>query len=520
MNPHFFKFRTCLLGIYFTLLTGISYGQSKSRIELETNNGNCQIVPISENGLVLFSEANKGLINFKKYDADLNQVWSLDCQTSPNLDVIQHTFDGQYVYLLLATPKSPNYQIIKVSTGAGFAEKFDIYSLNRFEITEFKAHQNDAYLAGKVKSDPVILHINLTTRQSRILPLAYKGNAEIQSLEVEKNTGLINVTVSARQGKEFSMIVKSFASEGVTARNILLSPTPDRSLLTGRLVSLNDSIQLVIGTYGLRNSQYTQGLYITKLADNTVLNTSYYSFTDFKNFFKFMDPRDQARIEKKIKNKKLKGDDLKLQYRLLVHDVIEKDGQYLMVAEAYYPQYRARNYNNFYPGYGGFNSWGYGYPFGFSRFGYNPWGFGYPNGYGANGQMFDGYVYTHAVVAGFNPQGDLVWDNSFEFSDIKTYTLKEKVKVNVQPDHIALVYSHDGFIKSKLIRGNEVVEGVSKTPITTDHTGDKVKKNYSDELEYWYGNYFAAWGYQKIKNNSDQQVKNNRSVFYVNKIAF
>jgi len=417
-------------------------------------------------------------------------------------------------------PKALITKILKVSTGAGFAEKFDIYSLNRFQISQFKARQNDAYLAGKVKNDPVILHINLTTRQSRILPLVYKGTAEIQSLEVEKNTGLVTVTVSVRQGKEYGMIVKSFASEGVTARNILLSPIPDRSLLTGRLVSLNDSVQFVIGTYGLRNSLYTQGLYMTKLVDNTILSTRYYSFTDFKNFFKFMDLRDQARMEKKIRNKKQKGDGLNLQYHLLVHDVIEKDGQYLMVAEAYYPQYCARNYNNFYPGYGGFNSFGSGYPYGFNRLAYNAFGYGYTYGYGSNGQLFDGYVYTHAVVAGFGPQGDLVWDNSFEFSDVKTYTLKEKVKVNVQPDHIALVYSHNGFIKSQVIRGNEVIEGVSKTPISTDYTGDQVKKNYSDELEYWYGNYFAAWGYQKIKNNSDQQVKSSRTVFYVNKVAF
>jgi hypothetical protein len=518
MKRHFFHLVTLCILIHRILLIDPAFGQGKNRIELETTNGNCRIIPMSENGLVLFSEDKKGVIHFRKYNADLIQVWDLDCQVNSSLDVIQHTYDGQFVYLLLATSKSPNYQILKVSTGAGFAEKFDIYSLNRFQISQFRAHQNDAYLAGKVKNDPVILHINLTTRQSRILPLVYKGTAEIQSLEVEKNTGLVNVTVSVRHGKEYGMIVKSFASEGVTARNILLSPIPTRSLLTGRLGTLNDSVQFIIGTYGLRNSLYTQGLYMTKLVDNTILSTKYYSFTDFKNFFKFMDPRDQARMEKKIRNKKQKGDDLNLQYRLLVHDVIEKDGQYLMVAEAYYPQYRARNYNNFYPGYGGVNS--FGYPYGFNRFGYNAFGYGYPYGYGANGQLFDGYVYTHAVVAGFGPQGDLLWDNSFEFSDVKTYTLKEKVKVNVQPDHIALVYSHDGFIKSKVIRGNEVIEGVSKTPISTEYTGDKVKKNYSDELEYWYGNYFAAWGYQKIKNNSDQQVKSSRQVFYVNKVAF
>ncbi|MBC7922294.1 MAG: hypothetical protein H7Z75_14525 [Ferruginibacter sp.] len=491
--------------------SGPAHGQGKQRIELETDNRTSQIVPLGENGLVLFSEAGKGKLRFVKYGSDLEPAWSVESPVNPTLDVVQYTRDSSAVYVLLARSKSADYQVVKLSTNAGFAVRFDLYSINRFEIAEFKANGNDVYLAGRVKNEPVLMHMNLTTKQNRVLPIAYKGTAEIQSVEVDPVTGLVNVAVAARRGKESSMIIKSFAPEGLAVQNVLLPPAEERSLLTGRLSSLSDSRQLVIGTYGLRTSQYTQGLFITKLQDNAPEFTKYYSFTDFKNFFKFMNGRQQERMEKKIQQKKQRGDDLKLQYRLLVHDIIEKDGQYVMVAEAYYPEYRYRNsYNGLYPGYG-YGGYGYG------RYGgYSPYG----SSYGGNAPVFDGYVYTHAVVAGFDQQGNLLWDNSFEFSDIKTYSLREKVKVNVQPGHITLLYSHNGYIKSKVIRGNEVVEGVTNTPIGTEYEGDKVKRSSTDELEYWYGNYFAAWGYQKIRNTSDQPVKSNRNVFYVNKIAF
>ena len=482
-----------------------AHGQGKQRIEFQTDHRTSQVVPLGENGLVLFSEAGKGKLRFVKYGADLEPVWTVESQVNPSLNVVQYTRDGSVVYWLLARPKSADYQVVKLSTNAGFAERFDLYSINRFEISEFKANGNDVYVAGRVRNEPVLLHTNLTTKRNRVLPIAYQGTAEIQSVEVDPVTGLVNVAVAARRGKEYSMIIKSFAPEGLAVQNVLLPPAEERSLLTGRLTSLSDSLQLVIGTYGLRASQYTQGLFITQLRDNAPEFSKYYSFTDFKNFFKFMSGRQQERMEKKIQQKKQRGDDLKLQYRLLVHDIVEKNGQYVVVAEAYYPEYRYRNSYNGYPGYG----------YGFGRGGYSPYG----SPYGGNTPVFDGYVYTHAVVAGFDKQGNLLWDNSFEFSDIKTYSLREKVKVNVQPGHITLLYSHNGYIKSKVIRGHEVVEGVTNVPIGTEYEGDPVKRSYTDEVEYWYGNYFAAWGYQKIRNTS-QPVKGSRSVFYVNKIAF
>ena len=76
------------------------------------------------------------------------------------------------------------------------------------------------------------------------------------------------------------------------------------------------------------------------------------------------------RIERKIKKKKDVGSDLKLNYRLLVHDIIQKDDQFLLVSEVFYPEYRANTnnmmgINSFYG-----NPWLYGSPFGSGL--YNP----------------------------------------------------------------------------------------------------------------------------------------------------
>ena len=94
--------------------------------------------------------------------------------------------------------------------------------------------------------------------------------------------------------------------------------------------------------------------------------------------------------------------------------------------------------------------------------------------------------------------------------------LKEKVKIRYEGDEIALVYSNKGKLATKIVRGNEVIEGIKTIDIDTQKEGDKVRDTATDDIEYWHENYYLAWGYQQIANRSEGR----RRVFYLNKIAF
>ena len=39
-------------------------------------------------------------------------------------------------------------------------------------------------------------------------------------------------------------------------------------------------------------------------------------------------------------------------------------------------------------------------------------------------------------------------------------------------------------------------------------------------MDYWYGNYFLAFGYQKIKNTEGKAEKKRRRVYFLNKVGF
>lgn len=505
-------------------------GVKRLEIPVPTNADNFFTIPVRDDGVLLLTKMGRSGYSLVRFDTNLERQWQVDGTISDNLDYVNYSYDGKDVYLLFSKFKSNRYQVIKVYVGPGFTEKFDIYSLDKLEISEFKASRDAVYIAGVVREQPVLLYTNLQTRQSKLLPSAMKGSAEIQSIEIDSINHRVNVTYSVRKGKNYHLVVKSFDDNGRQDSQVILEPEEEFALLNGKLSPLSDTTQLMIGTYGYRSMQsatkgpVSQGIYMSQITPEEVLPTRYYSFTDFKNFFSFMSPRDQERKERQIQRKKEKGDDLKLNYQLLVHDLIPQGDQFILVAEAFQPTFRSQN-NYPYGGMGspfGFGGGGFGssmyspYGWGWGLWSMNSWYSGSRGFFGNNQQVFDGWQYTHAVVAGFDKKGNLLWDNSFEIDNVKTMKLKEKVRTSMRDGLVTLFYSNNGTIRSKAVKGNLVVEGAQDKSIPTQKDGDKIRRNTNDDLEYWYDNYFLAWGYQRIQNEADGR----RNVFYLNKIAF
>ncbi len=502
---------------------GFSQGVKRIELPLAGNNTAYQTVPLGEQGVLLISKPDRGTFNVQKFDSNLDRIWSIDGPIESNLDYITSSYDGKAVFLLFSKYRSSLYQIVKVNIGPGFVETFIINTLDRFEITDFKTLGYSVFMAGMVRNEPVLIYTQLTTSQTKVLPSAIKGSNAIQTVEVDTANHLVNVCFAVKKGRQTQIVARSYEETGELYTQVSVTPEDEYSLLSGRLQVLNDSVRIVIGTYGYRNMQSSsnaasQGLYISKIVNDEPVFTRYHSFTDFHNFFNFMNERQQEKMERRIRKKKESGDDLKLNYRLLVHDIVPRNNNFLLVAEVFYPEYRYQNPNMMGGlGYGGLM----GYPFGMGL--YNPylWNPMY-GGRGYNQQVFDGFTYTHAVIADVDQNGKLLWDNSISFDNVKSMELREKIKVqNLSNGNSKLVYSHNGSIRSKIIKGDKVVDSDRVIPNETNIDGDKVRKTSTDDIDYWYGNFYLAWGEQRIINAAgDPQTRGRRNVFYLSKIAF
>jgi hypothetical protein len=519
------------------------YGQTNKRIEFpqESNQVETFTIPLGNKGVILMSQLNKQAFNLRKFSTNLEQEWSSNANIDPNQDFVTHSYDGEDLYLLFSRFKSNSYVIFRVNTEKAKVEKFQIISVDRIEISNFKALNASLFIAGMVNSQPVILFTNLNEKKTRILPAVVKGQAEIQSMDLDTVYRQINVTYSVgKKAKEYQLVLKSFDEDGNQVSQILMKPNEEYAMMNAKSAQINDSLQVIVGTYGHKNTigsskgPSSQGLYFQSFVDGEQTHASYTSFTKFDNFFNFLSPKQQERQNRKIKDKEEKGEDLRLDYRLLMHDIIRKGDHYIVVAEAFYPDYKYNNFGpyggGFFPGMmtmGGFYSpwsmlynpyrWGYGYYGLYSPFSsyYSPWGYRGFNYYG-NQQQFDGWVYTHAVIAELDENGKLLWDHCISLQDMKEPKLIQKIKTSVQEDQIILSYSRNNEIVSKIIQAQGTKETEHVMPIETNQEGDRVRKSASSDLTYWYNTYFLASGTQQIVNQTDGK----RQVFYLNKIQF
>ncbi|HWY33067.1 MAG TPA: hypothetical protein VNX68_00390, partial [Nitrosopumilaceae archaeon] len=354
---------------------------------------------------------------------------------------------------------------------------------------------------------PVVFNFNLgSTTSNFVKNREYKGNAFVIGTEKNPEKTSLDIVYKSKEryNKAPEVTVKNYSPEGKEQGKLKVKGDGKNEIVSTRIHNLSVNEQLLLGTFkksppprkyfnpasnkALSFGDDAEGMFFSKIENGTEKYIKYYAFKEFNQFYSLV--TGQATVSDKQKEK-LSQRYSGLTYRLLVHDIIEKNDQYIMVAEAYYPQYHTQCYYN-----------------GRGQTCY---------------QVFDGFRFTNALVAGFDKEGNKLWDNSFEIMDVLTFKLKEKVRVLPFDNETVLVYAFGSQIRSKIINGNEVVEGKTSTPLGTGFQNDQIRSSAENSIDYWYDNCFISYGYQKIKSDDEalkQGKDSKRRVYYFNKVTF
>jgi hypothetical protein len=458
------------------------------------------VTPLESKGLLVSTQprypGGKDENNWRisRYDTTLLKVWENTYKVEYLYVPVQTYLDSNYYYVLLSLPESKKFKIFRLDITSGDHEWMDGNALTYIYVTEFKVLSNTAFIGGVVNYRPVVLTYNFFDKRTRVLPALYEPRTELNHIQIDPFQRISNVLIYSQERNRGKLSIRSFDYSGKVMQNVTLESPKEKGLVTGRITSLNEQEKLVMGHYSYKNLPYSQGLFLAKLNGDKQEYIKYFQFNDFNNFFNFMKPRRQERIKERIKKKRLKGKEMLLHYRLLMHDIIETPDQYILVAEAFYPQYRSGSM--------------YGYTY-------------YPMmGRNYGDRVFDGYRYTHAVICGFDKKGNLLWDNSFEIQDVVNYNLREMVEVALDNDKIVLTYPEEGEIHTKVIRGNDVLKEKEKFKIATNFEEDKVIDSDDVSIDHWYNRYFISWGTQEIQGPRTAGITAKRKVFYLNKITY
>ncbi|UXX78073.1 hypothetical protein N7E81_11965 [Reichenbachiella carrageenanivorans] len=478
------------------------------RIEFEIGNKDEDFIVISaqEKGLLVVKQTtNRTETGFvwEMYlvDSALSVVWNRALSINYGSVFLGYDYSDHGFFLLFGKSQYKLDDMTVYQMGLA-GEEILSYKVNLalpLELSHFEVVANSLIFGGYSNMRPVITVIDLDDPKPKVMPGIYNNNSSIIDVRTDKKTNNFTVVMSEQtQSKQVTVSLKTFTEKGEIVHTETLDTEYEKSLVDGVSTSFDNGTQYVAGTYSKRKSEYSRGLYLAKLNLGKQEFINYYDYAELGNFFSYMRAKREKRVKEKIERKKVKGQKAKFNYRLLINDIIQKDDEYVLIGEAYYPKYSSYGNNNF----------------------YNQNGFGASNGF-AN-PNFIGYKYTHAVVVGFSKKGELLWDNSFEINDLLSYSLKENVQISVEDERIVLLYVYENVIRSKIIQNDEILEGKSFDPIELHFKSDEIRENDKEMegLEKWYEGNFYAYGIQHIKNLKDKDVKLNRRVFYINKVQY
>jgi hypothetical protein len=475
---------------------------SRFEIPVTWQDGSFDVVPASKDGVFLFRRlvAKRGdQLEVIKLDTAFVTAWQGYLEIDRKFEIMGKKFSDKKLYLLLRHREivRKDLQIVIMDSENGTFRRHDIRNYVAFIPDDFQVSNEAVVIGGYFNAVPVVIHYSIKRGTSKVLPGLLNESGELTQIKMD-STSVFHVLISARNiAGQKTIWIRTYDPEGDLISQFPLKPHDNRHLIFARALTTDQSTQILAGTYGNRNSEYSKGIFIATIDPNGSQNMRYYNYGDLKNFFKYMRAGREQRVKERIERRKVKGKITRFNYRFIVHEIVPYRDQFIMLGEAFYPKYINvdRRFGNF-----------------FISNAFSPYRVA------QNGRIFDGYHYTHAVVLGFDQSGNLLWDNSFEINDVKTFNLEQFVRLEPRDDHIALFYVFDNQLRSKIIRGNDVLEGKTYAPLRTRSDRDIAirSRTASSKLEYWYDDYFYAFGMQDIANASTGA----RRVFFLNKMSY
>lgn len=396
------------------------------------------------------------------------------------------------VYISFAEQNGNNssLMIYRLNVITNFISHAYIQGAKRAKLINIEYLENKIFLIGDRMDDiqDQLKEISLPNNIKVIAPIFAEYTNVIASYSnIEANK--VIVMSSIYRGNDRGLYYNELNGNNNSLVKVQLHEADDITLVDGSLVESKNDALLFMGTFSYEKGKISVnddidrvGTYFAKIVDGQFVFFKTNNFSEFNNVFSTLNYRDQQKAKQKVQN----GKEFDLHFKLLIHeDAIKQGDLYVLTAETYFPEYHYEN---------NFDSRGYMYQM----------------------QVFDGYRTNNCIVAAFNGQGRLLWDNYMHVEDIRSFQLKENVLVFAEKDSsIVLAYYSDGKIKSKVVKGNDVVYKKSEDRIETT-INETIITDSDGRIERWYDNYFILSGYQTLIGKDSRK----RKVFYFNMISF
>jgi hypothetical protein len=494
-----------LIFVFLHSISGWAQYVQSDRIEIPITEqeGMFEVVSAEEDGLFLqrryrFSDGDK--LQLIKLDTSFQVRWQGYLPVDARFELMgkRNYRNKMYLFFRHRELARKDLELVILDNESGDFVKHKVRNFIPFVPSDFQVTERAAIVGGYFNNVPVVIYYSLLNQTTKVLPGLLNEAGELTQIKTDSSGGF-DVLISAKNlESQKTIFIKSYDADGDLLMQTPLNADANKHLLFARSIKTENNLHFVAGTYSnSRSSDYSRGIFIARIDPNGMQQIRYYNYGDLGNFFKYLKAKRELRVKERIAHRRVNGKKIRFNYRFIVHEIVPYNGQFVLLGEAFYPRYVNLDHSLH------------------TSF-FNP----LPAHYGPirNGRIFDGYRYTHAVVMGFDNDGKLLWDNSFEINDVKTLTLDQFVRLETQPDKIALLYVFDNQLRSKIIQGDHVLEGKTYYPLQDPSAKDvsRNERGAGSTLNYWYDKYFYAFGIQEITTTPDVRKR----VFFVSKINY
>ena len=524
------------------------------RLEIPAPSGSdpFNYVTASENGVCIFyptiSETGKDSVSwsFLMVNDQLKEAWNKLVPLHKDVTYLKSIATKDAIYLLFHDTKRnkegnifvfmiiPHLQLITEHRGMIPAKA---------EVVDFEISNGFAFVGYNNRKDqPGIMGFSLISGEKRKYEITSEKDALLLDISIDTTLKEVFATYKIQYSSSKNhLLVNQYNSPGALEKTFdFTKQVEQRNINSAQYIPMGAGLGTVAGTYGYnlssarrqydyydnyynnyyynyyspyysRQSSYdansdktpvSDGYFTAKINNGVAGKINYFNFSGFQNAFKYITNASALRTKSKNDKKLFRsGDnnqsdntddkDRTLNLRLLTHEILQNNGQLILASEAYSPEYHTK-----------------------TQMSYDYYGRAFPTSY----QVFDGFRYSHAFVAGFDSTGNMVWNNGMEMRDILTKYLNRKLNCLFENDEIILYYNANNKVAFKTIKGNAIIENTSYTSLAPKRGTDQPIDEYLGTIEYWYDDYFLTTGYQTIRNNYLESSK--RSVFYMSKMAF
>lgn len=503
-----------LIILSLLLICTFSFGQelktSEKRVEIELKDDrfNEEVFPMGKNGVVVKSFSREGGVKYKAllhhdlYNTDLELEETDPIEIDLKFPIVSTFETEDNIYHLAFRRKKKPICIYQFDVKEKSTKQIDIEYNGDIKfrgIDYLHVVGQQAAAMGFSKSGMQFLLFDLESQTVTATPIFIENfkpgriiATNMQYLEEVKKFYISLWVIETSRISHAYLIDADLDGQLNTSMKIDESEGRFVKSITVGQVGKEDLV--IAGTFGNGPYSANTGIYFGTSSDGEITDMTSYNFLDIPNYLDYLPERAQRRIENKKERKESRGKELEAAELLVMHNLIPVDDDFLLITEAYYPTYRTETRTTTSGG----------------------------KTTTTTVQVFDGYQYTHAMIAKFNKEGEMLWSQVFKmYLWYKPFVARTFIRIaGKEQNSIQLVYADGKNIYSKSFSfDGEILNEKTSNPINTENDNDKIKDSYSN-IAFWYDKYFLSYGVQDIKNRGDVDMKRRRKVFFMNKVSF